>query len=152
MILTPLNLNEKLVINQNAKYLVHSASFSAREKREPAQLPPLGRKKLLQTLNKNLSENQKIKSLSDNRKTRNQKLERESEKGSVLNGLLINVSNCPTSEKTDAKQNKEKITKTEETLLKSKNTDKGPALFGECSVWTTWQKQRICCEKSQIFP
>ena len=78
IILTALNLNEKLVINRNAKHAVQSASFTAQEKREP------GLSSMYERSSANLkrSKKQKRKSLSDNRKIRNQNCEKKSGEGS----------------------------------------------------------------------
>ena len=85
IILAALNLNEKLVINRNAKHAVQSASFNAQEKREPGPsriraTSPDWQERSSANLKK--SKQQKRESLSDNRKTQNQKREKESEEGS----------------------------------------------------------------------
>ena len=106
IILIALNLNEKLVINRNAKHAVQSAFFNAQEKREPGPSRTRATSPARQERsNANLqrSKKQKRKSLSDNRKTRNQKREQESEEGFDSYGMLYNDSDSLTSEKTKAK-------------------------------------------------
>ena len=104
-ILTALNLNENLVINRNAKHAVQSASFNAQEKREPGpsrtrSTSPTWQEKSSANLKR--SKKHKRKSLSGNRKTQNQKREKESEEGSDSYGTPHNDSDSPTSEKTKA--------------------------------------------------
>ena len=104
-ILTALNLNENLVINRNAKHAVQSASFNAQAKREPGpsrtrSTSPTWQEKSSANLKR--SKKHKRKSLSGNRKTRNQKREKESEEGSDSYGTPHNDSDSPTSEKTKA--------------------------------------------------
>ena len=70
------------------------------DSQEPAQRRPLGRKKVVQTLRE--VKKHKRKSLSGNRKTQNQKREKESEEGSDSYGTPHNDSDSPTSEKTKA--------------------------------------------------
>ena len=89
---------------------------------EPAQHRPLGRKKVVQTLGE--VKKHKRKSLSGNRKTRNQKREKESEERPITIQILQR------QKRRRRKQNNWKITKVEEKLLKTKYSDKGPALFG----------------------
>ena len=108
IILSALNLNEKLVINRNAKHAVQSASFNVQEKQEQEPGPsrtratsPAWQGKSSPNLKR--SKKQKRKSLSDNRKTRNQKREKESEEGSDSYGTPYNDSDSPTSEETKAK-------------------------------------------------
>ena len=106
IILTALNLNEKLVINRNAKRVVQSSSFNAQEKREPGPSKsrltyPAWQER--SSANFKRSEKQKRRSLSDNRKTRNQKREKESEEGSDAYGMPNKDSDSPTSEKMEAK-------------------------------------------------
>ena len=106
-ILTALNLNENLVINRNAKHAVQSASFNAQEKREPGpsrtrSTSPTWQEKSSANLKR--SKKHKRKSLSGNRKTRNQKREKESEEGSDSYGTPHNDSDSPTSEKTKAQR------------------------------------------------
>ena len=106
IILTALNLNEKLVINRNDKHAVQSASFNAQEKREPGPSRTRATSPAWQgrsSPNLKRSKKQKRKSLSDNRKTRKQKREKESEEGSDSYGTPYNDSDSPTSEKTKAK-------------------------------------------------
>ena len=76
IILTALSLNEKLVVNRNAKQAVQSASFNSQENREPG----LSRKRLTYSAcqektsaNLRRSRKQKRKRLNDDRKPRNQK-------------------------------------------------------------------------------
>ena len=132
-ILTALNLNENLVINRNAKHAVQSASFNDQEKREPGPSRIRSRSPTWQeksSANLKRSKKHKRKSLSGNRKTQNQKREKESEEGSDSYGTPHSDSDSPTSEKTKAQTKQWKITKIEEKLLKTKYSDKGPALFG----------------------
>ena len=106
IILTALNLNEKLVINRNAKHAFQSRSFNAQEKREPGPSRTRAISHAWQgrsSPNLKRSKKQKRKSLSDNRKTRNQKWEKESEEGSDSYGTPYNDSDSPTSETTKAK-------------------------------------------------
>ena len=72
----------------------------------------------------------KIGKASATKKMRNQKREKESEEGSELYGTLKNDPDSPSSEKMEAKKNNGQITKIEEKLLKTKYSEKGPALFG----------------------
>ena len=104
-ILTALNLNENLVINRNAKHAVQSAYFNAQEKLEPGpsrthSTSPTWQEKSSANLKR--SKKHKRKSLSGNRKTQNQKREKESEEGSDSYGTPHNDSDSPTSEKTKA--------------------------------------------------
>ena len=101
-ILTALNLNENLVINRNAKHAVQSASFNAQEKREPGpsrtrSTSPTWQEKSSANLKR--SKKHKRKSLSGNRKTRNQKREKESEE---VRKTPHNDSDSAKSEKTKA--------------------------------------------------
>ena len=133
-ILTALNLNENLVINRNAKHAVQSASFNAQEKREPG---PSRTRSTSPTWHKKSSANlkrikkHKRKNLSGNRKTRNQKLEKESEESSDSYGTPQTIQILQRQKRRRRKQNNGKITKIEEKLLKTKYSDKGPALFGK---------------------
>ena len=119
-ILTALNLNKNLVKNRNAKHAVQSASFNAQEKREPG---PSRTRSTLPTWQEKSSANlkrsikHKRKSLSGNRKTRNQK-------------FFITIQILQRLKRRRRKQNNGKITKIEEKLLKTKYSDKGPVLFG----------------------
>ena len=99
-------MHEKLVINRNAKHAVQSASLNAQEKREPGPSRTRATSPAWQgrsSPNLKRSKKQKRISLSDNRKTRNQKREKESEEGSDSYGTPYNDSDSPTSEKTKAK-------------------------------------------------
>ena len=88
-ILTALNLNENLVINQNAKHAVQSASINAQEKRE------LG-------LSRTRSTSPTWQEKSSANLKRSKKHEKESEEGSDSYGTPHNDSDSPTSEKTKA--------------------------------------------------
>ena len=108
-ILTALNLNENLVINRNAKHAVQSAPINAQEKREPGlsrtrSMSPTWQEKSSANLKR--SKKHKRKSLSGNRRTQNQKREKESEEGSDSYGTPHNNSDSPTSEKTKAQTKK----------------------------------------------
>ena len=125
-------MNEKLVVNRNAKQAVQSASFNAQENREPG----LSRTRLTYPVwqektcaNRRRSRKQK-KALTTIEKPRNQKFEKASEEGSDSYGTPYSNSDSPTSEKRRVKQNNGKITKIEEKLLKTKYSDKGPVLIG----------------------
>ena len=135
-ILTALNLNENLVTNRNAKHAVHSASFNAQEKREPGpsrtrSTSPIWQEKSSANLKR--STKHKRKSLSGNRKIRNQK-----------SFITIQILQC--LKRRRRKQNNGKITKIEEKLLKTKYSDKVPVLFGSVNNMikaTNWSRKKI---------
>ena len=80
IVLTALNLNEKLVLNRNIKHAVQSASFNAQEKREagPARTratSPAWQK--ISNANLQRKKDKKEKASATIERTRNQKREKE---------------------------------------------------------------------------
>ena len=132
-ILTALNLNENLVINRNAKHAVQSASFNAQEKREPGpsrtrSTLPTWQKKVVQTLREVKNTNEKVSAVIEKLETKNVK--KSQKKALTHTERPITIQILQRQKRRRRKQNNGKITKTEEKLLKTKYSDKGPALFG----------------------
>ena len=89
---TALNLNEKLIINQNDKQVVQSGFFTLKRKetpdlREPAQLPLLGRKEVVQALR------EVKKNLSDNRKTETKHVKKSQNRAPTCTERPITIQN-----------------------------------------------------------
>ena len=114
--------------------MVRSDSFNAEEKREPAPSKARATSPAWQGrsgLSPKRSNKQKRESLSDNRKTRNQKREKESEEISLTRTERpFTIQILQSQKRRRRKQINGKTTKIEETFLKTKYSDKGPALFG----------------------
>ena len=99
---TALNLNGKLVINQNDKQVVQSAFFYAQEKGDPGPSRTRPASPAWQERS-SASLKRRKKIFSDNRKNRNHKCEKESEEGSDSYGTSNNYSDSPTLDITEVK-------------------------------------------------
>ena len=106
VILTALNLNEKLVKNQNSQHVVQSASFNPQERREPGPsrthpASPAWQARSSANLTRS-KKNKKEKAIAtiENPKPNREK---ESEEGSHSYGTPYSNSDSPTSGKTKTK-------------------------------------------------
>ena len=132
-ILTALNLNEYLVINRNGNTRFSQRLLTLKrnensDSQEPAQRRPLGRKKVLQTLREVKNTNEKVSAVIEKPKTKNVK--KSQKKALTHTERPITIQILQRQKRRRRKQNNGKITKIEEKLLKTKYSDKGPALFG----------------------
>ena len=98
------------------------------DSQEPAQRRPLGRKKVVQTLREVKNINEKVSAVIEKPKTKNVK--NSQKKAPTHTERPITIQILQRQKRRRRKQNNGKITKIEEKLLKTKYSDKGPALFG----------------------
>ena len=109
---------------------------------EQAQHPPLGRKEVVQTKR----EVKKKKILSDIRKkTETKNVKKSQNKALTRTERPMTIQIVQLQKRRRRKQNNGKITKIEEKMLKTKYSDKVPALFGSVS-------KHFVAEESQTFP
>ena len=95
---------------------------------EPAQHRPLGRKKVVQTLREVKNTNEKVSAVIEKPEIKNVK--KSQKKALTHTERPITIQILQRQKRRRRKQNNGKITKIEEKLLKTKYSDKGPALFG----------------------
>ena len=95
---------------------------------EHAQHPPLGREEVVQTLREVKNKIEKALSIIEKPETKNVK--RSQKKALTRKECPIRIQILQRQKRRRRKQNNGKITKIEEKLLKTKYSDKGPALFG----------------------
>ena len=95
---------------------------------EPAQHRPLGRKKVVQTLREVKNTNEKVSAVIEKPETKNVK--KSQKKALTHTERPITIQILQRQKRRRRKQINGKITKIEEKLLKTKYSDKGPALFG----------------------
>ena len=98
------------------------------DSQEPAQRRPLGRKKIVQTLREVKNTNEKVSAVIEKPKTKNVK--KSQKKALTHTERPITIQILQPQKRRRRKQNNGKITKIEEKLLKTKYSDKGPALMG----------------------
>ena len=129
-------MNEKLVENRNAKHAVQSASFNAQEKQEPrpsrtSPTSPAWQER--SSANQKRSKKKK-KILSDIRKkTETKNVKKSQNKALTRTERPMTIQIVQLQKRRRRKQNNGKITKIEEKMLKTKYSDKVPALFGSVS-------------------
>ena len=95
---------------------------------EPAHNRPLGRKKVVQTLREVRKTNEKVSAVIE--KPENKSVKKSQKKALTHTERPITIQILQRQKRRRRKQNNGKITKIEEKLLKTKYSDKGPALFG----------------------
>ena len=98
------------------------------DSQEPAQRRPLGRKKVVQTLREVKNTNEKVSAVIEKPKIKNVKKSQKKALTHTVRPILIQI--LQRQKRRRRKQNNGKITKIEEKMLKTKYSDKGPALFG----------------------
>ena len=131
-ILTALNLKENLVITRNAKHVVQSASFNAQEKREPGlsrirSTSPTWQEKSSANLREVKNRNEKVSAVIEKSATKNVKKSQKKALAHMERPITIQILEPPKRRR--QKRNNGKNTKIEESLLKTKYSNKGSALF-----------------------
>ena len=116
---------------------------------QPAQHRILGRKKVVQTLREVKNTNEKVSAVIEKPGTKNVKKSQKKALTHTERPITIQILQC--QKRRRRKQNNGKITKIEEKLLKTKYSDKCPALFGSSSVNNLIKSSNLSRKKVKHF-